>query len=67
MTGNKTTVALRVLTALNNRTKPADADVLMLYLYCPGNDNLDLEQLALLAIQQSVKELSTAAASGWFG
>jgi len=70
MTSNKTTVALRVLTALKKHTQPADADLLLLYLYCPDNDHLDSEELALLAIQQSVKEskqLSRAAASGWFG
>jgi len=55
MTTERTTIALRVLTAINNREKPTDADVFLLHLYCPGNDGLDPDELACLVIQDAIK------------
>ena len=42
----KTALALRVLTAVNDREKPADVDVLLLHLHLPRHQELDPEELA---------------------
>ena len=47
-----TTVALRVLTAVNRREKPEEQDLLLLHSYCPGHEGLESDELACIVIQQ---------------
>ena len=50
-------VAARILDAINSQTNPDDADVLLLHLYCPGNEKLDPDELACIAIQERIQEI----------
>ena len=54
MTTEKTKVALRVLTALKNKSDPDEKDVALLRAYCPAGRDLDLDELDCLAIQQAL-------------
>ena len=52
MTSDKTTIALRVLSAINAHEKPSDADVLLLQLHCPGHESFGPDELACIVIQE---------------
>jgi hypothetical protein len=52
MATEKIAVALRVLTAINNRRHPDPNDVVLLRAYCPEGRDLDPDELACMAIQQ---------------
>ena len=52
MTTEKTAVALRVLTAINNRQYPEERDVLLLRAYCPDQRDLPPDELACIVIQE---------------
>ena len=54
MTTEKTKVALRVLTTLNEKRNPDQKDVALLRAYCPDGRDLDLDELACMAIQQAL-------------
>jgi hypothetical protein len=55
MTTEKTAVALRVLTAINNRRPPDQKDVVLLRAYCPEGRDFEADELACLAIQQALQ------------
>jgi hypothetical protein len=55
MTTQKTAVAIRVLTAINNRRTPTEGDVLVLRAYCPDHRDLDSGELACIVIQQAME------------
>ena len=54
MTSEQTAVAVRVLTAINNRENPDERDLLLLCLYCPDHANLEPDELACTVIQQAL-------------
>jgi hypothetical protein len=67
VTTEKTAVAIRVLTAINNRQTPTDGDVLLLRAYCPDHRDLDPDELACLVIQEAMerrKKTRTATGNG---
>jgi hypothetical protein len=54
MTSDKTRVALRVLTAINNGTNPDHRDLLLLFLYHPDQSYLEPDELACMVIQRAL-------------
>jgi len=55
MTTEKTKVALRVLTAINEKRDPDPKDIALLRAYCPEGRHVDLDELACMAIQQALE------------
>jgi len=55
MCTDKTAVALRVLTAINERKEPEDRDVALLRAYCPDHRDLDPDEMACMVIQQALE------------
>ena len=55
MTTERTAVALRVLTAINHKEEADPRDVALLRAYCPEGRELDLDELACMAIQQTLE------------
>jgi len=55
MTTEKTKVALRVLTALNEKRDPDPKDLALLRAYCPEGRDLGPDELACMAIQQALE------------
>src|SRR4051812_45825561 len=53
MTTEKTAVAIRVLTAINNRKMPADRDVALLRAYCPDDRDMEPDEMACIVIQRT--------------
>ena len=51
MTTEKTAVALRVLTAINQKQEPDPKDVTLLRAYCPDHRDLPPDELACVVIQ----------------
>ena len=58
----KFTIALRILMAVSTQAKPADADSLLLYLHCPGYDNLEPDELASVVIRDALNARMTVGA-----
>ena len=56
MTTEKTSVALRVLTAINNKHKPEEPDVALLRTYCLDYGDLDLDEMACIVIEQALAQ-----------
>jgi hypothetical protein len=56
MTSQQIAVALRVLTAINNRENPDEQDLLLLCLYCPNHADLESDELACMVIQRALEE-----------
>jgi len=59
MTSDETGVALRILTAINNRNDPDARDVLLLCLYFPDESYLEPDELACLVIQRALDSRKT--------
>ena len=55
MTTEKTAIALRILTAINNRQNPDEVDQLLLCLHCPDHAHLESDELACIVIQDAMK------------
>jgi len=60
MSTDKTAVALRVLTAINDRKEPDERDVLLLRAYCPDFRDCGPDELACVAIQEELKRKKMA-------
>ena len=54
MRTDKTAVALRVLSAINNRQQPEERDLVLLRAYCPDTRNLSPDEMACIVIQETV-------------
>jgi len=54
MTTEKTALALRVLTAYNQRQHPDERDVLLLRAYCPMYPDMSPDEIACLVIQEMI-------------
>lgn len=48
-------MALRVLTAVNKRQHPDPKDVALLRAYCPEGRDLDVDDMACMAIEQALR------------
>jgi len=55
VTTEATAVALRVLTAINNRQHPQESDVVLLQKHCPEHWDLPPDELACMVIQNAIK------------
>jgi len=55
MTTDKTAVALRVLTAYNQRQHPNERDVLLLRAYCPTYPDMSPDEMACIVIQEMIE------------
>ena len=55
MTTEKTAVALRVLTAYNQRQQPDERDVLLLRAYCPQYPDMSPDEMACIVIQEMIE------------
>jgi hypothetical protein len=55
VTTDKTAVALRVLTALNDKQEPDPKDVVLLRADCPDGRDVDLDEVACMVIQDVLK------------
>jgi hypothetical protein len=55
MTTEKTAVALRVLTAINQDDVPAERDVVLLRAYCPDYRDMEPDEIACVVIQEAMK------------
>jgi hypothetical protein len=56
----KSTVALRVLTAINTQQEPEEADLLLLQEYCPEHRDLPPDELACMVIQLALRQRKEA-------
>ena len=54
MTADKTALALRVLTAINNKQEPEERDVFLLRAYYPAPRDHDPDELACIVIQEAL-------------
>jgi hypothetical protein len=64
LTTDKATVALRVLTAINNRKTPEERDIFLLRLYCPEYRHCDPDELACFLLQESMQRKLAARNGG---
>ncbi|MCU1337773.1 MAG: hypothetical protein JWO19_3354 [Bryobacterales bacterium] len=60
MTTAKTIVAVRVLTAINNKQHPEERDVFLLRAYCPDQRDLAPDELACAVIQEAMERRQEA-------
>jgi hypothetical protein len=60
LTSNLTKVAIRVLTAINNRANPDLKDVELLRSYFPDHPDCDPDELACVVIQEAIQRKMAA-------